>query len=99
MRRLGTMMIVLLLATGSAEAVSRYNIAGMSCASVTAALARDSPAILSQSSPQGVPIYNLYVGSRTDCRGGQVPRNRRVQAADGPCPVIQCATPTHNNSR
>lgn len=92
-------MIVFLAATASAQAVSRYTIDGTSCAWVTAALKRDSPAVLSRSSPQGVPVYNLYVGSRTDCRGGQVPRNRTVQAADGPCPVIQCATPTHNNSR
>ncbi len=99
MRRLVTSMTILLAAMGSAEAVSRYNIDRMSCASVNAALAQDSPAVLSQSSPQGVPVYNLYVGSRTDCRGGQVPRNRTVQAADGACPVIQCATPTHNNSR
>lgn len=99
MTRLVFSTIALLVATASAQAVSRYNIDGMSCAKVTAALKRDSPAVLSQSSPQGVPVYNLYVGSRTDCRGGQVPRNRTVQAADGPCSVIQCATPTHNNSR
>jgi len=94
MKRASISTLAVLAATASADAVSRYEIDRMSCASVTAALRRDSPAILSHRSRHGLPIYNLYVGSPTDCRGGQISRNVTVPAANGPCPVLQCYTPT-----
>jgi hypothetical protein len=94
MKRISISALTVLTATASADAVSRYDIDRMSCASVTAALRRDSPAVLSHTSRQGLPIYNLYVGRPTDCRGGQISRTVSVPAADGQCRVLQCYTPT-----
>jgi hypothetical protein len=91
--------MTVLLAAAPAGAVSRYDTQRMSCATIQAALDRDSPAILRFQSKQspGVPIYNLYVGCSQDCEGLQVARTRSVPASDGPCQVIQCGAPPHSS--
>ncbi|MFI0848269.1 hypothetical protein [Mesorhizobium sp. IMUNJ 23232] len=99
MKRMMFAVVSLLVAAAPANAVSRYDTQRMSCVNIQAALDRDSPAILRFQSKQspGVPIYNLYVGSREDCEALRVPRTRSVPAADGPCQVIQCVAPPHSS--
>ncbi len=98
MKRLSLAVLSTLFLAGSADAIERYNMAGMSCARIQAALDRDGKAILRSESKKvpGLMLYNTYVGRRHMCAGGQVPVNRSVKAADGPCPVVQCITPSRS---
>jgi hypothetical protein len=98
MTRLVVAAMSTLLLAGSAGAIERYNMTSMSCAEITAALRRDSKAILRSESKKvpGLMLYNTYVGGRHMCPTPQAPTNRRVNAADGPCPVVQCVTPSHS---
>jgi hypothetical protein len=96
MERFSLAVLSTLLLAGSADAMERYNMASMSCAQIQAALTRDGEAILRWESKNvpGLMLYNTYVGARHMCPGGQAPVNRRVRAADGACPVVQCITPS-----
>ena len=98
MKRLILALMSTLFLAGSAGAMERYNMADMTCSQIKAALKEQGTAILRSKSKRvpGMMTYNLYVGGRHMCPGGQAPTNRRINVADGSCTVVQCVTPSHS---
>lgn len=98
MKRLVLAAASLMLLVGSAEAIERYNMASMSCEQIQGALQRDGKAILRSQSKKvpGLTLFNTYVADRGKCGPMQAPTNRRINAADGSCLVIQCVATGHS---
>lgn len=73
-----------------AQAIERYTITNMTCASVQAALRHDGAAILRHSSA-GLPIYDRYVGNTMHCLSPEVAKPASVPASDNAqCAVLKC---------
>ena len=77
--------------TGLAQAESRINIAGKSCASVQQTLINQGAAILRYPSKRtGATLYDRYVGDSRYCQSDEVGKWASVPTRDGQCTVIAC---------
>lgn len=85
-----------------ASAISRYEVMGMSCANVQAALDREGAAILRYRSARnpGLPLYGRYVKSRQYCDTNETLRSTGVPTADVQyCRVSRCVQIERTNMR
>ncbi|MCO5065183.1 MAG: hypothetical protein M9924_12320 [Rhizobiaceae bacterium] len=92
LKLLGTVAL-LVVATGQAQAITRYQTMSMTCAQVQAALKRDGVAILRWQSKRtpGLPLYGRYVSDGRYCDRGEVIDLDSVPTADKrSCTVKQC---------
>jgi hypothetical protein len=102
MRRLAVIVVTLLMATGVASAVSRYQTTSMSCARVQQALNSDGTAILRYPAPDNpsLVLFDRYVRDRTFCRSSQRADVTSVPAADTRnCKVRKCVRASGSGSR
>lgn len=76
----------------SAQAISRYNVSGMSCDRVHAILSQEGAAILRYPSPRsGITLYDRYVANSLLCDAYQYADRTYIPTADTPsCPVYNC---------
>jgi hypothetical protein len=100
MKRLLSTLLLMALATGQASAVSRHNIANMSCEQIRALLKKERRAILvfPAARTEGLNRYGLYVDERA-CRAPQFAVTKRVRSTTGTCFVYQCADPNRSQDR
>lgn len=84
---------LLILSTGTAHAVTRYDITNVTCETVQALLRTDEVVILSYRSQGilGLQIYDRYVSGQENCVAGEVARGAGVPTIDKKyCPVRKC---------
>jgi len=84
---------LLLLSTGTAHAVTRYEVTHVTCETVQALLNTEGEAILTYRSDGilGLPIYDRYVKGQENCAVGEVVRGAGVPTLDEKyCPVRKC---------
>jgi hypothetical protein len=85
------LVLLLMLVTADASAISRYNIDKMSCDRVLAIIASEGAAILRYRGRTGVTLYDRYVFSRRYCPSSQTTETVSVPTADTRyCPVEHC---------
>lgn len=85
----------------SANAISQYNPAGMSCASTKASIERDGAALLRYPSRRtsGLVLFDRYVGSGNSCTGfGELTASSVPTKDDPVCSVSLCRQRMGNNS-
>ncbi len=90
MRKIALVLALLLVAT-QAWAISRRNIAGMSCDSVQALVQSEGAVLLQYRSKSGLPLYDRYVVDRSYCGPAEVTNRTSVPTTDRKaCPVRNC---------
>lgn len=77
---------------GSAQAISRYNSLGQSCASVQQIVSREGAVLLRYPSRNGnVILYDRYVAGNGQCGTSSYAARVSVPTSDNPaCPVYIC---------
>jgi hypothetical protein len=90
-----TLILAMSLSLVAADAVAqtRYDISGMDCAQVQAALQQDGVAVLRYRSlfNLSLPLYDRYVRGQKDCKPGEVASRTGVPTTDKDyCPVYKC---------
>ncbi|MQB45672.1 hypothetical protein [Rhizobium sp. ICMP 5592] len=77
---------------GSAQAISRYDSLGQSCASVQQIVSRERAVLLRYPSKSGnVILYDRYVADDGQCGTGSYAARTSVPTRDNPmCPVYNC---------
>ena len=83
----------LMLATFPAQAISRYNSEGMSCAQAQAIVQSEGAAILRYRSLRNpsLPLYDRYVASSFYCQPDEYAKVIGIPTADSrQCPVYKC---------
>lgn len=90
---------LLVIAAFPAQAISRYNSQGMSCAAARQKIAEEGAVILryhSQRHPN-LLLYDRYVSSGGECAMGQGPVVDTVPTSDNPqCEVLRCRDITYD---
>lgn len=84
---------VISLVASNAQAVSRYEVTNVTCATVQALIRTEGSVILVYRSQGilGLPIYDRYVLGQQNCNTGEVVRGAGVPTADMKyCPVKKC---------
>ncbi len=77
------------------SAKNSYNIGGMSCSQVQAALKKDGIAQLRYTGRNGNPLYSNYVSGRQFCRGSAIAKYTTVPTRDNKkCKVRHCVQRT-----
>lgn len=84
--------IALTVSQGDAGAIDRYNADNMTCASLKAALEESGSAIIRYSSRNvaNLPLFDLFVDSRAECKSDETVRTKRITASDGMCSLLVC---------
>jgi hypothetical protein len=85
--------MALLATVSSAQAISRYDVGGWTCARVKSTLQSEGAAILRYPSARNpsLTLYDRYVLDTRWCRPGQVFKNTSIPTADTKaCPVRKC---------
>lgn len=92
MKRLLLVCCGLLMAASQANAISRYNGSGMSCAEVRATIRADGAAIVRyKSARSGMQLYGRYVRDGTFCAWSERPEFSYINTADSSqCRVQEC---------
>jgi hypothetical protein len=99
MKRLLVALPFLLLAgaasadmANSSAGMPRYDISGMSCAEIRAALASDGSAILRwpSSKVDGMMRYQRYISPNGSCKMQMIKAMTTIKASDGSCRVATC---------
>jgi hypothetical protein len=91
MKRVAIALPMMLIAADDASAISRYDIAGMSCDRVHAIIQSEGAAILRYRGRTGLPLYDRYVTSRRYCQSSEVTDTVSVPTADTQsCPFKRC---------
>lgn len=86
-----TVVLGLLLATGEAQAITRYTSTAMSCAAIHSRINAEGAVILRWTQAPNIQRYNRFVASTDQCYGTQVAVPTTVPAADTPnCHVNIC---------
>lgn len=86
-------ILPLLLVAADASAISRHNIAGMTCAKVQAVVQSEGAAILNYRSARNpaLPLYDRFVSDRSYCGPAEIANRTSVPTADRKsCPVRNC---------
>ena len=89
---IATTIITLAAATLPAQAISRYNTPGMSCAAIHGVLEQQNAAILRYPSKRvpGLVLYDRYVKNANYCDSGEVTERESIPSRDGQCHVYKC---------
>lgn len=77
---------------GSAQAISRYDSLGQSCASVQQIVSKERAVLLRYPSRSGnIVLYDRYVASDSQCGTSNYAARTSVPTKDNPtCPVYNC---------
>ena len=90
MKRIALVLVSMLI-TADASAISRYNVDKISCDRVHAIIQSEGAAILRYRGRTGLTLYDRYVSSRRYCPGSQITETVGVPTADTrSCPVDHC---------
>ena len=84
--------LAILAAIEPASAISRYNVANMSCAEARARVYSEGAVILRfKSKFAPVPRYGRFVASDYFCAGSEIAETSFIPTADtNSCPVLEC---------
>ena len=96
-----TLTLSSLLMAGNAQAISRVDTLGKSCAAIKQTLAREGAAILRYPSKRdpSITLYDRYVSNRGACTFGEVTQRATVPARDtASCPVLKCYRPDYDDN-
>jgi hypothetical protein len=86
-----TVTTLCLAVSGPAQAISRYNSTGMTCAAVQTAIDREGAVVLRYPGRTGVTLYDRYVASGRLCFSGEYAKSSTVPTRDtAGCPVQHC---------
>jgi hypothetical protein len=94
------LVLVLVLTSAEAYAISRYNSQGMTCGRVQAAIRNEGAVILRYSSKRNpsLPLYDRYVLHDGFCSYGEYAKYASVPTRDTPsCPVYKCEQRTYDD--
>ncbi|MCM2473860.1 hypothetical protein HGO38_10285 [Rhizobium sp. CG5] len=92
----------ILLLSGPAEAISRYNLSGMTCEGARQAIRNEGAVILRHPSKRvaGMTLYDRYVRDSRQCDPGEYAEWNYVPTKDSPrCPVLACEPIPDRNDR
>ena len=92
MKRLLTVLALLLVVGGEATALGRHDSMDMTCAEAKSALQSDGKAQLYYTSKKGMPRYGNFVAGRQMCKMQQIAIRGRMPTSDKKsCVVVQCS--------
>lgn len=89
---IATTIVTLAAATLPAQAISRYQSTGMSCAAIQDVISKQTAAIMRYPSKRvpGLVLYDRYVKNGNYCDSGEVTETVTIPSRDGQCPVYHC---------
>jgi hypothetical protein len=92
MRRILTILAMVALSSGTAEAISRYQSTSMSCAAARSLVAREGAVIFRYPSARnpGLTLYDRFVAHGGFCSFGEYAGAKAVPTTSGSCTLLAC---------